>query len=233
MITLGTLCHAQVLPVPVHFPSSIVGLGVKRVTFIIQTVRRYRGCVCWMEWNYSFGSKTTFSQGQSWPIQTEESLSVFHVQREGWAPWFPWASKFKAFKANALFDLGSKLSIRQEKLRKRKAFFFLRVLSYSFKSLLFRTFLGERGEGDVALSPRLGLSEQDMRKRAAGWAAGVGGMHFAIIRQRDFSQLWWNISGLETWGKTRNGTFLPASPIWILLASSNSPNQRELRQRRC
>lgn len=233
MITLGTLGHAQVLPVPVHFPSSIVGLGVKRVTFIIQTVRRYRGCVCWMEWNYSFGSKTTFSQGQSWPIQTEESLSVFHVQREGWAPWFPWASKFKAFKANALFDLGSKLSICQEKLRKRKAFFFFRILSYSFKSLLFRTFLGERGEGDVALSPRLGLSEQDMRKRAAGWAAGVGGMHFAIIRQRDFSQLWWNISGLETWGKTRNGTFLPASRIWILLASSNSPNQRELRQRRC
>lgn len=219
-------------PCPSPLPFFNRGFGGEACNFH-NTDRRYRGCVCWMEWNYSFGSKTTFSQGQSWPIQTEESLSVFHMQREGWAPWFPWASKFKAFEANALFDLGSKLSIRQEKLRKRKAFFFLRVLSYSFKSLLFRTFLGERGEGDVALSPRLGLSEQDMRKRAAGWAAGVGGMHFAIIRQRDFSQLWWNISGLETWGKTRNGTFLPASPIWILLASSNSPNQRELRQRRC
>lgn len=89
-------------------------------------------CVGWSR-NILLVPKLLFHEGPSLLIQREES---FRIWWEGWATWLPWASRFKAFEANAFFDLGSNLDICKVGLQLRKVF--PRLVNYSFNSTLYR-----------------------------------------------------------------------------------------------
>lgn len=98
-----------------------------------------------------------------WSRQKEVS-EIVTCACECWGTWLSWASRFKAFEANSLFDLGSKLSICKRGLQKKKKGF-PRVINYPFNSSPCRGLklslpLGEgRTSCDLAPLPQLAWAQ--------------------------------------------------------------------------